>query len=420
MEELFSSQCMFYSLNRKYAAYEQSRITFDENITSAEMQKALTDTIQRYPYFKVKLVKKGESYCLEENEKPLILYNDPEHPTMEPDANNAYLLRISAAGCLLNVCFCHALADGRSIMPFIKTLFYYYYRCHYNDDPEIPDVRLAGEEISREEIDDPFLSFDASSIQKPQARPTEQNVLFFGGRGDPEQRLFAHEFTLNSISFMQYAHSIGASPNSLFVIFLYRTLAKIYPERINDIVLTVSVDQRKALGVQNSHHCTVGVITIRYSKEMALLSTEKLNTVIRDRIRTGSDVEVLKPQLAQSKMFAEYIRSKKTLAEKNALCSNVITNAMQSFTGSVSYPGQMNFGKIGSHITAFNLIANSIIPYLSLEILSFDTRFFITLQHGFDDDRIADELKNQIESAGLECCRYEKEVIPNVPFRDMD
>ena len=420
MEELYSSQFMFYTLNKDFVSYVQSRITFDEPVNHEQMLQALTKTIERYPYFKVKLVRIEERYCLDDNEKPLLLYDDPEHPTMEPQANNEYLLRVSAKDCLLNVCFCHALADGRGILPFIKTLLYYYSLNHYQTDPLIPDVHLAGEIIPQEEIDDPFLAFDISSITIPQTQKKQESAFCFADRTDPENRLFVHEFSMNSIQFMEYAHRVDGSPNSLFVLFLCKALAKLYPEHLNDIVISVALDERKALGVQKSHHSTVGIIPIRYSTRMAELPFAKAETIIRGRIIVGSDDDILKPQFAQTKMFAEYVRRIGTLAEKKSLCSKTITGAMVSYTGSVSYPRQEDYGKMNTHMQSFYIFTNCVVPSLEIEITSYASRFFIALQLGFDDDRIADELKHQIEDAGLECLDYKKEVIPNVPFRNME
>ena len=419
MTELGPSACLFYILDKDFAFYVQSRIELDEPVDHDQMQHALDMTISRYPYFKVKLVKNGERYCLDVNDKPFLLYDDPESMTLAPAANNDYLLRVSAVGRLLNVCFCHAMTDGRGLLPFIKTLLYYYSLYHYNTDPEMSDVRLAGDKIPEEEVADPFAAFDTSSIKIPEQKSDVPAVFRLPNEIDPEKRVFTYTFWTDCDKFMDYSRSIDGSPNALLSLYMCRALAQIYPEHIDDIVTGVACDLRKALGVKNSHQCTVSMIPIRYGKKLAGFDTSRAETVIRGRILVGSDEDFIKPSIAQSKMFYAYINSQPTLQKKAAVSKGAVENGVCRATASVSYPNKQDYGKMNSHIRSFYILCNSIKQSLGLEIASFGNRFFFAVQQGFDDDRYADELKHQMEIEGIECRDYKKTILPNVPFMDL-
>lgn len=419
MTELGPSACLFYILDKDFSFYVQSRIELDEPVDHDQMQHALSMTISRYPYFKIKPVKNGERYCLEANDKPFLLYDDPESMTLAPDANNDYLLRVSAADRLLNVCFCHAITDGRGLLPFIKTLLYYYSLYHYGADPGMPDVRRAGEPVPEEESADPFAAFDTSSIKIPGRKADAPAVFRLPNEMDPERRVFAHTFWTDCDKFMEYSRSIDGSPNAMLSLYMCRALAQIYPEHIDDIVAGVACDLRKALGVKNSHQCTVSMIPIRYGKKLAGFSTDRAETAIRGRIIVGSDEDFIKPSLAQSKMFYTYINSRQTLQEKTAVSRAAVETGVCRATASVSYPNQQDYGTMNSHIRSFYIMCNSIKQSLGLEITSFGNRFFFAVQQGFDDDRYADELKRQMEAEGIVCKDYKKEILPNVPFMDL-
>jgi hypothetical protein len=418
-EELYSSQVIFYSLNKKFSMYVQCRIELDEQIDRNQMQKAADETISRYPYFRVMLSRIGERYVLENNDAPFLVYDDPEKPTLEPDKNNRYLIRISASGTLLNICFCHALTDGRGIFPFVKTLLYYYAVQQYKIDPQMKDVRLAGEPVSEEEINDPYLAFDASSADMASLRENQELVFRLPDQDDPSGTYFIHTFHTDCKGFMDFAHNVDGSPNALSVLFLYRMLVKLFPEHAKDIVVSVAVDMRKALGVSNSHHCSVSIIPMRYDERMTAMSTDKVETVIRGRIIVGSDDDRLAQSIAGAKYFYGYVSSMKTLAEKTAASAAATEKGSESFTAAVSYPGQQDYGMMNNHIKSFYILANNRVPMLDIEIASFGKDFYFAVLQGFDDDRYADELKKQMEAEGIRCCDYRKQIIPNVPFMDL-
>lgn len=125
-EELWSSQCLFYSLSDTFSNFEQMKYEMDREIRTDSLQKALDTAILRYPYFKVKLVRKGEELLLVDNDAPLLVYDDADSPTLETEKNNGYLFRVSAKGNVISLCFCHAIADGRGVMPFYQTVLHYY------------------------------------------------------------------------------------------------------------------------------------------------------------------------------------------------------------------------------------------------------------------------------------------------------
>jgi hypothetical protein len=419
MTELGPSACLCYILSKDFSFYVQSRIELDEPIDHDQMQHALDMTISRYPYFKIKLVKNGERYCFDANDKPFLLYDDPERMTLAPDANNDYLLRVSAAGCLVNVCFCHSITDGRGLLPFIRTLLYYYSLYHYNTDPGMTDVRRAGEPIPEEEYADPFDAFDTSAIKMPEQKADTAAVFRLPNEMDAERRVFAYTFWTDCDKFMAYSRTIDGSPNALLALYMCRALAKFYPEHTEDIVTGVACDLRKALGVKNSHQCTVSMIPIRYGKKLAEFSTDRAETVIRGRIIVGSDEDFIRPALAQSKMFYSYINSRQTLQEKAAVSRAAVEKGVCRATASVSYPNQQDYGTMNSRIRSFYILCNSIKQSLGLEICSFGNRFFFAVQQGFDDDRYADELRRQMEAEGIVCKDYKKEILPNVPFMDL-
>jgi hypothetical protein len=262
MEELWSSQVLFYSLSEHYTNFVQLKVTLDSPIDRAALQRALDTTILRFPYFKVRLVRSGNKYVLEDNDGPLRVYDDAKSPTLLSKENNEYLIRVCAEDSLLNICFCHALTDGRGIMPFLKTLLHYYWLYATGIMSGAPDVRLAGDTIPEKEFRDPMLDFkpDLSSAGGQSASSADPKIPFeLPVTGAPDGTKYFYSFSLDSNVFMNYSHEVDGSPNALIALFMSKAIRKLHPHADN-IMAGVAIDLRHACGGDESHQCCVGLL----------------------------------------------------------------------------------------------------------------------------------------------------------------
>ena len=163
------------------------------------------------------------------------------------------------------------------------------------------------------------------------------------------------------------------------------------------------LSMRKALGVKGSHHCSITVLPIRYDARLAALDTETAATCIRGRIILQSDEDVLKPQLAQQKMFYSYLKGLPTLQEKVNISRMGVGRGSNLFTASVSYPEKQDYGAMNGHLKSCYIIPETQTGSLGVEIASFGDKFFFVVFQGFDDDRYAEELMHQLEEEGITC-----------------
>lgn len=240
MEELWSSQCLFYSMTDTYSNFAQLRFRMDAEIDRPVLQRALDTAIGLYPYFRVKLARRGEELVLEENDAPFSVYGDADAPTLEPGRNNGYLLRVSAAGSVINISFCHAITDGRGILPFIRTLLHYYWLYLTDTDSGAAGLRLAGSEIPAAEFRDPLLDYkpDGEAFSLP---PRTEGVFRLPVESDPQGNKYVFQFSMSTDSLMKYARMIDGSPNTVMALFMSRAVHRIHPQAGN-IVAGVAAD----------------------------------------------------------------------------------------------------------------------------------------------------------------------------------
>jgi hypothetical protein len=420
MEELWSSQVLFYSLSEHYTNFVQLKVTLDSPIDRAALQRALDTTILRFPYFKVRLVRSGNKYVLEDNDGPLRVYDDAKSPTLLSKENNEYLIRVCAEDSLLNICFCHALTDGRGIMPFLKTLLHYYWLYATGIMSGAPDVRLAGDTIPEKEFRDPMLDFkpDLSSAGGQSASSADPKIPFeLPVTGAPEGTKYFYSFSLDSNVFMNYSHEVDGSPNALIALFMSKAIRKLHPHADN-IMAGVAIDLRHAcggdeclniyelFGGDESHQCCVGLLLLPYRPSMDRMDIRTCATCFRGCMILQSDDEMRRASLAASQQFYQYLSSMDSFEEKCRISSGAVIRGSSAATFSVSYVGKQDYGSINSHIRFIGAIVDTLVMHLAIEIMCVDERFFITVTQDFNDDRYVREMINLMEAEGIRSENY--------------
>ena len=419
MEELWSSQGMFYALRRDFSFYVQIRIEMDHSIGRSALRRALEPTIARYLYFRVKLVRRGEELCLVPNDKAFLLYEDVSAPTLEPDKNNDYLLRVAAAGNQINFCICHALADGRGLFPFLKTLFYYYWQENFGRDPGMSEVRLVGDRLSEEECQDPYRRLEkmGSGAVTPNTRP--QVFFHLPQVPDPLGNKYTCRFSTDRDTLMGHVKQAGGTPNAWIAQMLSAVIAAEHPERKEDIGAGVVMDLRPALQVRNSHHCSVSMILISYAEGME--QPEEQRTMwYRQQIAKGSTLCERQKHAAYGQQGIHRLKNLTTMQERIKLSREILDRGSSYASFTVSYIGQENLGEVNEHIRFLDAISDVRVPTISAQIMSFGSRFFFDLNQNFADARYALGLIHQLELAGVPCTDYQRLVLPPVPFVDVE
>lgn len=403
MEDLWSSQVLFYSLSEQYTNFVQLKVSLDSPIDRQTLQRALDTTILRYPYFKVRLVRSGNKYVLEDNDRPMLVYDDVKSPTLISKENNGYLIRVCAEASLLNICFCHALTDGRGIMPFLKTLLHYYWLYAAGITSDAPDVRLAEDKIPVGEFRDPMLDFkpDPASISMQNASQANPESPFeLPVTSAPDGTKYFYSFSLDSNVFMNYSHEVDGSPNALISLFMSKAIRILHPDAEN-IIASVAIDLRHACGGEKSHQCSVGLLLIPYRHSMDRMDIRTCATCFRGCMILQSDDEMRRHSLAASQQFYQYLSSMDSFEEKCRISSGAVLRGSSAATFSVSYVGKQDYGKINSHIRFISAIVDTLVMHLSIEIMCVDERFFITVTQDFNDDKYVREMIRLMEAEGI-------------------
>lgn len=143
-------------------------VTLDKPIDKDFLQKAASNIISRFPYYKVRLRKGLFWYYLENNKKEIFVHEDIKYPCgyMNRDRNNSYLIKIFYYKNRIAVEFFHALTDGTGGLIFLKSLLGEYFRILEIDFSPDADIFVPSDLPDDEEAIDAFKMFYNSEIPR--------------------------------------------------------------------------------------------------------------------------------------------------------------------------------------------------------------------------------------------------------------
>lgn len=111
-----------YLYRSKGLPSEVYEVRFREQIDPELLNRSIADTLERYPYFAVRLLEeKGDFYAVP-NDLPLEAFHTQELIPLGGAANHYHMMGVSFWKNVLKISFHHGLTDGRGAKSFLETL----------------------------------------------------------------------------------------------------------------------------------------------------------------------------------------------------------------------------------------------------------------------------------------------------------
>lgn len=160
-----------------YPAIESERITtlfrisftLFEAVNPVLLNKALTNIMHRFPYYRVRLRRGFFWYYIEHNPKEPYAKEDMHYPCtkLNPKTNRQYLFKVLYYNKIITVEFSHVLTDGTGGMIFLKTLVAEYLRLKNITVSYGEGVLDLDQHADDEEPEDAFNRFYKPSLPYP-------------------------------------------------------------------------------------------------------------------------------------------------------------------------------------------------------------------------------------------------------------
>jgi hypothetical protein len=358
-------------------------------VSGIHLKTAFAQAIKRYPYLAQQFVEVAGDFFLVKNEFPFVIRNSRQLLPLGGAATNEHLIDVQYAGQTVLISYHHGLADGRGMMPFVRTLLYYYCTLHYQKPVVVPTIQLSQSPLLPAETTNPA-EVSLSDVAKA-ANP----IAATPGFCLPEASLSEvhvdtstlQKLTIDSPSFMRFAHSIGATPAIAMNLLVSQALHNAHPHHKAPIIGNLVVDLRAAAHLENTHRNCVASLEIAFEAKEEYQNLAKKQ---RYTIRAYKAPENLRAELAKIVGLSQLLDTKPNFAEKKQTLAFYDTLRIDTFI--LSYIGRLELGDFEQYIAEFHTYISGT-PGLSIEMLATKEHFFLDWLQNFENEQYVAELQ---------------------------
>lgn len=385
----------YYVIGEKYSSTIRVCIELTEKVDGELLQKAVHDTILRYPYFSVKLVVDGNEYVNAYNDRPIVVKQGRNPVILGGREANYHILALCYED---NSIFCdtsHLVTDGHGFYPFVEFLIANYFKYSKGILPKQEAIDKAALE---EEIGDPYRGVDFSQINQPlyQRNTVDYYHLKDGelaGRGQHT----LHRIQIDESGLMKYTSAHDGSPSAVIAALLSKVIWENAANVVLPIKIAVGCDYRPALNHTKSYRQLSNTHEIVYGPRLKAKSLQELCTLGRGMIFLQNDPESVLYRINQSEQGKSQLAKIPTVEMKQAIIS-ARTNIDRS-TAAISYIGRISFGEADPYVTGLYTYVDAL-PENSLlvELLALNGMFYLAVMQGFDDNKYLNGLLQFLDS----------------------
>ena len=141
----------------------------NEPVNREVLERAVSEILNRFASFNVKLKRGIFWYYLEENNKPFMVEEEPAYflRYIDRNENNGYLFKVFFKGRRITMVFFHALCDGTGALDVFKSLLYEYLLLSGKDVKPEDKITTCVTPYTLEESFDSFNVLDYKTKDKP-------------------------------------------------------------------------------------------------------------------------------------------------------------------------------------------------------------------------------------------------------------
>ena len=411
---------LFSEINSLYASSKESpnvihfimrmQDTIDGNI----LRHAVDTTMERYPYFAVKLTKMDDRYVFESNEQPVAVVNTEKDIELNSKESNFHMLAFSWHDDIIVLNICHALTDGTGAYELLRTLLYYYCSEFYNVKLSRDKIRLKGDIIPPQEWDDPTINIPDPPLGGGGEILPSLNPEIEKKREGDVRTVFG--ISIDESELMRFSSANDGSPGTMTALFLSRAIADVHPDKVSPIRISMCVNQRKALNAPLAHQSLVGGAWLEYKEKMWTWPIDKQAMCFRGMVFAQTRDESVLSTQASINSFTRKLLALQTDEERFEAAKENRQSLKAVLSATVSYIGKANFGEAEKYIKEFHTWAHPLNESILLEVSAVNHEVTIEFIQNFSDPVYFDAFLKELSSNGIrfEHKYTEKLAIPNV------
>lgn len=370
-----------------------------EDVSGRSLKLALDKALVRYPYFTSKMIEKDGDFYLVHNPLPFKVEETAELHSLGSEEVNYHLIDVTYEGKAIYISYSHGLCDGQGIMPFVKTLVYYYCSYQYNRVFNVQGVRLAGEPLLPEETVEPFSgSLDVHETQIPKIHK-DAYTLPDSVNSVGKNQYYRYEIKIRHANFMKFAKENNATPAIAVALLVSKSIQNVYPQTNQPVACDLASDLRGGIGLENTFKNCVGSVSLPYPPEFEGMSFKEQAIVYRKLLEEYKDPDNLKREVNKQVYLYDKLDGMNSYeAKKEALSffNNLIIN-----TFVLSYVGQTKLGDCEKYIDSFHMYTSGTTG-LTMQMLSVGEYITIDWMQSFETDKFINAFAKNLEEIGLD------------------
>ena len=381
------------------------RIELKEAVDGKLLSEAADRVIKRYPYFSVCVtVNKEGKYVIEPNHRPFVV-SETRTPNfaLGSEEVNFHMASIDYTENIIFFNVSHSLAGACGIMPWVKSVLYQYMTEKYQlslyaSGVNLPDSELLPGETAFPAFEnlpevEPFAEYKGGSgyFLTQDYREAAQNPGS-GGNG-----YYCMEIQQSEL--MQYVRANDASPGTIISVFMFKALDSLFSPEIPVITCGMAHNFRDLAGCPNTYEDLTRTLHIKYTRDMADWSTEKLGTITRGMVMVQSQAENAIYDLKKLMEYHNQIDSIPTLEKKREFCrtQGKFIGAVRD-TFNVSYVGRSDWGSLEAYMKSVYTVTNG---HLNVEINSCNDKFFLCFHQVVDNKGYFEAFRKVLDEEGI-------------------
>ena len=279
-QKLFTELRPLYTTSKESPNEIRIRIRMRDLIDSDVLRHAVDSTMERYPYFRVELQKKGEQFIFAENHRPVVITNSLHGVDLNTEDSNFHMIAFCFQDNWIILDVFHGMTDGTGVYEVLRTLLYYYCSERYQVRLNGEGIRLAGDAVSEEEWANPVANRNDLPIP-PRNEMSNALNLIASACLENDRRHTVYSIAISESEFMRFNLDNDGSPGTMVSLLLSRAIAKMYPDAKEPVRITLCVNQRNALHKPLAHQSLVGGIMLEYKDKMRDWPLERQGTAYR-------------------------------------------------------------------------------------------------------------------------------------------
>ncbi len=403
MEKIFSAIPFFYGATAESPNTVRLEIRMKDLVESETLARAVKTTLRRYPYFLTKVVVSENAIYLDKNDRSFEVREGTLPPVLGAEEVNYHLLSVAYEEKLILVDFFHGLADGGGILPFVRTLLYYYCCGRYGKELNAEGIRLAGSAIPEEEIREPYPQC-LDGVYKPfgryQSKPAFQ--LREGGLVSSRKPM-ACQIRVSEDAFMSYTKANDGSPGTMAAVFMFHALRDLHPESELPFICGMAMNIRSVLHKEQSHHSLVSQLFLEDKPAMKHMETETVAACCRGMVMLQSQPENIMISVQHNMGFFKMMEGMPDIPSRQQYMGRIVRKSMNMDTFKVSYVGRANLGESEQYVEGMESLVDINGAGIMIEINALNGLFDFCFMQEFEEDIYVKMFVKKMEAAGIQC-----------------